>query len=148
MMCSRWFAAGLFLLAAVIVGCGGSDGLAPVDGVVTYRDKPVPNATVVFMPDAPGTLPASGITDANGRYELMTTAPGDGAHVGKYRVTITARGPDKPLPANQLTTGLPGSNVAPGDPLIPVRYFVPENSGLTADVQSGGSSIDFALTEK
>ncbi|MBI3462238.1 MAG: carboxypeptidase regulatory-like domain-containing protein [Planctomycetes bacterium] len=139
----------VILLLLLVGGCGGdSDGLAPVDGTIIYRGKPLPNARVVFMPETPGALPASGTTDDAGRYELMTSVPGDGARVGKHRVTVTARGPDKLLPANQLTTGLPGSNTAPGDPLIPPRYFMPNTSGLTAEVTAGGATVDFELTER
>jgi hypothetical protein len=143
----------LFLILAMVLpavaGCASdAEGLAPVQGTVTYRGKPLANALVVFMPQTPGVLPASGTTDSNGRYELMTTVPGDGAHLGKHRVTITARGPDKQLPANQLTTGLPGSNVAPGAPLIPERYFMPDTSGLTAEVTPGGITADFEIAER
>jgi hypothetical protein len=133
----------------LVGGCGADpDALVPVEGTISYRGKPLPNAHVVFMPETAGMLPASGTTDDGGRYELMTSVPGDGARLGKYKVTVTARGPDKQLPANQLTTGLPGSNVAPGDPLIPPRYFMPLTSGLTAEVTADGGPLNFELTDR
>src|SRR5687768_5348489 len=90
----------LLLATPLLCGCGSRGGLASVRGEVTYRGQPVAGATVVFMRAAPGLLPASGMTDASGRYELMTTAPGDGVQPGKYLVTITARGPDKSPPGD------------------------------------------------
>lgn len=143
-----WLVA-LLLAPALAIGCGSkSKGpeLASVSGTVKYRGKPLENALVVFLPDTPGIPSASGSTDTNGYYELMTHAPGDGAIVGKYRVTITARGPDKVLPG-ESPTGLPGGNTEPGDPLIPQKYFVPDTSGLSGDVKSGKNTIDFDLME-
>lgn len=137
-------------LPAFLTGCGSKpEGpqLAAVSGTVKYEGKLLENAQVVFLPDAAGAPPASGTTDKNGRYQLMTRIPGDGAIVGKYRVTITARGPDKPLPAGQTTTGLPGSNTAPGDPLIPEKYFLPDTSGLAREVKSGSNTLDFELSK-
>src|SRR5688572_7293366 len=103
--------AGAAMLSAVCGGCGGNShglDLAPVEGTVTFRGAPLPNAQVVFLPDVAGQLPASGVTDNKGHYRLMTIKPGDGANLGKHRVTVTARVPDRELPEGELTTGLPG----------------------------------------
>ncbi len=142
---SRMFLVVVMVLPAVVGGCSSkSDGLARVRGTVTYRDKPLPNALVVFMPVTPGALPASGLTDSNGRYELMTMVQGDGASVGKHRVTVTARGPDKERRGG-APIDLTGSNTEPGEPLIPQKYFMPDTSGLTAEVKPGGITADFEL---
>ena len=130
-------------------GCGSkSEGpqLASVSGTVKFEGQPLENSQVVFLPDAPGAPPASGATDKNGYYRLMTRTPGDGAVVGKHRVTVSARGPDKVLPEGQLATGLLG-NTEPGDPLIPEKYFLPDTSGLTREVKSGRNTIDIELTK-
>ncbi len=140
---SRMLLVVIVFLPAVVAGCRKNDGLVPVRGTVTYRGNPLPNALVVFMPETPDVLPSSGLTDSNGRYELMTIVPGDGANVGKHRVTITARGPDKER--RGAPVGLTGSNTEPGDPLIPIKYFMPDTSGLTADVKPGGITADFPL---
>jgi hypothetical protein len=70
-------------------GCGGK---APVkvSGVVTISGSPVVNAIVGFDPVDKQGLPASGQTDANGRFELTSRVPGDGVLPGEYKVTITA----------------------------------------------------------
>lgn len=135
---------GLLLAAALLSGCGDTDGLAPVRGTVTYRGQPLAGAMVVFMPEQPGTLPASGLTDSFGRYELMTMTPGDGTTPGKYVVTITAREPDQ-APAGDGS--LIGAEVPLGKPLIPEKYFAAETSGLTAEVKPGGITADFVLKE-
>src|SRR5205807_651437 len=85
----------LILVLALVQGCGGSDGPVQVRGTVRYRGQPLPNALVTFMPETPEALPASGLTDVEGHYQLGTRSVRDGVHVGKHRVTITARGPDR-----------------------------------------------------
>ncbi len=139
----RTFLVVAVLLATVAGGCGQSDGLVRVGGTVTYRGQPLPNALVVFMPETPGLLPASGLTDASGRYELMSTAPGDGVAVGKHRVTVTARGLAKELAEGEL----PSQFFEDGPPLIPEKYFQPDTSGLTAEVKSD-ATLDFKLTDE
>ena len=43
-----------------------------VSGRVTYKDQPVPKATVTFAPQAKGTKSAIGITDESGYFQLST----------------------------------------------------------------------------
>lgn len=143
---SRLFLVVGLLLPLVVAGCGKKDGVGTVRGMVTYRGSPVQNALVVFMPETPGLLPASGLTDSNGRYELMTSVKGDGASVGNHRVTVTARGPDKGR--SDATVDPLGIGGEPGDPLIPIDYFMPDTSGLTAEVKPGVNTVDFALTDR
>jgi hypothetical protein len=133
-------------LPAVLAGCSSqSDGLAPVQGIVTYQGKPLENALVVFIPETPNLLPASDLTDGSGRYELMTKVPGDGASIGKHRVTVTARGPEKTSPGQEI--GLPEIKVEAGPLLIPARYSNPDSSGLTAEVKPEGAALDFELKD-
>jgi hypothetical protein len=135
---------------AFLIGCGAkAEGpeLATVSGTVTYQGKPLEGALVVFLPETPGAPSASGSTDESGTFELMTHIPGDGAVIGKHRVSITARGPDKTLPEGQSVSGLPGGNTEPGDPLIPQKYFSHNASGLTAEVKGGSNTLDFELND-
>ena len=130
-------------------GCGGSDGpeLATVTGKVTYANAPLANAKVVFAPTE-GQWVASGTTDEAGNYHLETAPFGDGAIVGKHRVTIVARAPNMLPPEGTPGRGLPGGMVVLGEPLIPKKYFSAETSGLTAEVKSGGGNeFDFSLTD-
>lgn len=136
----------LVLVLALLLGAGAGcsskrANLAPVKGAVTYRGDPLPNALVVFMPETPDMMPATGLTDSQGHFELTTFVQGDGASLGKHRVTVTARAPEKVNPDNPFSA-------VPGPPLIPTRYFNPETSGLTAEVKAGANTADFALTEK
>jgi hypothetical protein len=83
-------------LAFSLAGCGGPHRTAPVSGRVTLDNKPLPKATVEFVPEAGGggkePPPSSvGVTDADGRYTLTLASGGKdrGAVVGKHRVLIS-----------------------------------------------------------
>ena len=118
----------------LVAGCSGSNrpSLAPVSGVVTWRGDPVAGAEVMFMPT--GGRPATGTTDADGRYRLSTFAKDDGALVGRHKVTITKRVPINDQP------------YAPERSEIPANYGTAATSGLEADVAAPGpNEFEFPL---
>src|SRR5262249_15205348 len=109
--------AGLGLL--LVSGCG-DDGLPrryPVSGDVTYNDKPVAQGIVNFIPQGDKGRAASG-TIVDGRYELTTLAPGDGAIPGNYRVIVTAV--ERTAEAEKIFSRPPGAPPGKGQP-----YFGP-----------------------
>jgi hypothetical protein len=59
-----------------------------VSGKVTLKEKPIEGARVVFVAKEAGGLPASGITDEQGVYQLTTFEAGDGALAGEYLVKV------------------------------------------------------------
>ncbi|WP_437190992.1 carboxypeptidase-like regulatory domain-containing protein [Planctomicrobium sp. SH527] len=118
------------LLAVGVMGCGqASDAptLVKVSGVVTFKQKPLANAQVLFTPQT-GPM-AFGETDAEGRFTLQTGGK-QGALEGAHAVTISAYEPVKP-PA-------PGKEeeAQPLIPRIPPKYSNLLNSGLKAEVKS------------
>jgi hypothetical protein len=114
---------------ALCLGCGGEQGAqtVPVSGVVTYRGKPLADVNVVFMPRS--GPPATGVTDAEGKFEL-TTLDQTGAVVGTHQVTVTASQGEIDMP-------LPGQPPAKPKSPIPTKYATAESSGLTAEVKAG-----------
>jgi hypothetical protein len=70
-------------------GCGPTDNLVKVTGVVTLDGKPLSAATITFNPVAGAGRPASGLSDAVGNFQLTTSRPNDGAAPGQYKVTVT-----------------------------------------------------------
>jgi hypothetical protein len=99
------FRFGLFtgaMTLALLSGCSQSS-LAPVHGRVTCQGQPVPQAGVIFSPmpkaegDREGGKAGAGSTDADGRFVITTYKSGDGALIGKHRVSIvldnTAKAP-------------------------------------------------------
>jgi len=108
-----WAAA---LLAASVIGCGGKQGAeyrtAPVKGVVVSQGQPVTAGTISLQPKevagaAEGKTgrPATGEIQGDGSFVLSTYQPGDGAVVGKHRVTFMPKAAgaesyeDRPTPS-------------------------------------------------
>jgi hypothetical protein len=156
----------LVISAACCGGCsvptGAADRLptAPVSGVVTYKGKPLEGATVTFIPST-NPVPAYGLTDAEGKFQLTTYEQDDGAIIGEHFVTIDKTTGSTP-PATPPSTGNndpedfdnyvpPSLGVTPPPVvtyLVPERYSRPEASGLTAKVAAEGpNSFTFNLTD-
>ena len=130
----RQYAASLTLGVLVLVlGCGspGTVPTAEVTGTVTYNGAPVADASVGFIP-ASGR-PASGITDASGKFTLSSFGEGDGAVPGQHKVAITPNASQpQPMP------GTPEYEAAAdAKPPFPERYGDPSTSGFTAQVKEG-----------
>ena len=69
-------------------GCGRTDNLVKVKGVVTLDGKPLSSATITFNPIAGAGRPANGLSDGDGNFQLTTSSPNDGAAPGEYKVTV------------------------------------------------------------
>lgn len=143
-----WLMVGPLTWISLLAGCGGVEGMSRVNGTVTYNGQPLSQGEINFIPASPGIARgAYADLDDQGRYSLSTFEPGDGAYQGQYKVTITSRGPDKPIPPEKQGQMMEEDMQGTGDPLIPERYFTPMTSGLEANVESGSNVIDFDLTD-
>ena len=122
-------------MAALLAGCSRPDGeLAPVQGQVFYRGRPLPGGTIVFTPDpergGSGPLAVAAI-QPDGRYAL-TTEGRAGAVPGWHRVTVVA------VEDGSFTSG--------PRPLLPSKYSDPGLSELSCQVESGKENgIDLRL---
>jgi hypothetical protein len=130
----------LILLLPAIVGCGS--GLASVSGTVTLDGQPIAGGaevrgTVTFTrPDGSG-VPAVGVLDENGRYELSTGGQ-KGVPPGSYQVAIVA---------TRIIIPEPGATPS-GRPITPRQYASAKTSGLTAEVTTGDNTHDFPLESR
>jgi hypothetical protein len=127
-------------LGIVLAGCNSSGlNLASVEGVVTLDDKPVPEAAGLFLPDDPAMgPPASGTTDAEGRFTL-NTVNWPGAPVGSHKVAIS-RDETKIIPQRR------GFPLYKTTYLIPPKYADTQSSGLVANVTDGENTLNFSLS--
>lgn len=149
--------------AAFLVGCGpAAPTIYPVSGTITLDGKPLEGATVTFVP-ASGP-PSNGMTDAAGKYTIMTGGK-PGAVAGPCQVAVTKAAGSVAAPAaggdprqqmeemqkkmvsqmQAMQTRKPGE-VAKSD--VPEKYTRSDSSGLTANVTTDGAKnvFDFALT--
>lgn len=144
--------------AFLLCGCGGSgyDNIAPVSGVVTLDGKPAGNVMVTFTPEG-GGVASSGITDSQGKYELIYI-DAKGAQIGRHRVAVTTisgmKAPealpseirsDDPRYAEMMTQDYAAQSAAQSkaDP-IPAKYNTATE--LMKDVVKGSNEINLELT--
>jgi len=128
-----------------IAGCSGYSQTAhiekvvPASGTLTYQGKPLDSFQVTFIP-ADGRRPATGITDASGKFTLGTNNLGDGAAPGTHKVAIVW---SPPRPAGEMGQETINDNPAamPKPKVsIPSKYNDPEKSGIVQEVPARGSS--------
>jgi hypothetical protein len=126
---------GLLLLAG-LAGCGQKGPeIASVEGTVTMDGKPLPKASVVFIPEA-GGRPAGSWTDEEGHYVLNFGSGRKGAIPGKNKVMITTRSDPSTDEEGQLVPGTPET--------VPMKYNT--MSTLTFTVEDGKKNVaDFQL---
>jgi hypothetical protein len=130
------------LLAILTAGCNQSGiDLAPVSGVVTFEGKPVVDAGVRFVPtESSKGPPASGATDEEGRFTLMT-ANQEGAVVGEHRVAI-AKTDVVAIPQRH---GLPLYKITER---LPKKYSNYTTSDIAVTVKDDDNMFTFDLTEE
>jgi hypothetical protein len=122
---------------AVVLTCSACESqpvnpdMVPASGTVTYQGQPVANANVTFHSDTQGGF---GLTDAQGRFQLQSISPDDGALPGTYPVSIIKM----EVTAPKFDEGHP-QYVPPPPPkyLVPKKYSDPRTSGLSATVERG-----------
>jgi hypothetical protein len=141
---SRWHVIGLVLIAGAATGCEGRVKIVPVSGKVTLNGRPLPNASVEFLPIVDGvTMVAPGSaaeTGPDGVYSLFVVGTGEpGAAVGRHQVTVYVREGGPPA-----QTGESPVIVHEKKSVVPARYSNPET--LSFEVPPEGSiQADFAL---
>jgi hypothetical protein len=160
-VCSR-LEMGDALVATLIsvVLLSGCDGAAsgrratkPVTVTVTYKGAPVADATVTFISQEGEPSAAYGTTDSAGAAKLKTYEEGDGAVLGKQKVTINKEQivGEKPVADQESPDYVPPPGTTPPPQvkhLIPPKYSGPDTSPLTADVTSSGpNEFKFELTD-
>jgi hypothetical protein len=106
-----------------VTGCAAgpeAPKLVPASGKLLYRDRPVANALVSFLPlSAEGRAEAAqGTTDASGAFTLACPSHGPGATPGKYKVTVSFYGGTGP---------------------VPERFAAADKTPLRAEVPPGGT---------
>ncbi len=137
-------AVGMMWLVCCVSGCGRQTTgprFQRVEGVVTLGGKPLTSGTIQFVPDSTTAAQgpsASGVIQANGRYELFGPRGLAGAAPGHYRVSICIR------------TIRSDAQVVPTCDTVPPQYSRPETSGLTSVVVVGNGPLrrDFDLAPR
>ena len=137
----------LVLTALVIAGCGdGGPKLVKAGGAVKYKDAPLAEADVVFVPDE-GGQPSIGRTDEDGRFTLQTSGR-PGAPVGMHKVSITAVRQKRAVSPSEAVGMTTEQIYANHETLIPVKYNNLITSGLSATVSDDAAKNEFGFELK
>lgn len=127
----------LGLMTAGLLGCDtlrSPSGIVPVSGVVIYKDVPVADAIVTFIPEKGPK--ATGTTDTDGQFKLTTTLPNDGAVKGTHQITI------------ELIEAMdPANPYAERKSLLPKKYASLKDSGLKETI-SAPATLEFKLVDE
>lgn len=134
------------LAAALLLAPAGCGPRRPptvaVAGRVVRGGSPVAGAAVTFAPLA-GGRPATGVTDAEGRFRLTTFRAGDGAVLGEHVATVYE---ERPAAGRLLVDGL--EIEAAGDglrlPKMP-PHARPDTSPLRFTVEKGMPPVEIDL---
>lgn len=153
-----------------LAGCG--DGLPKTykaTGKVVYKDLPVEGAVVTFEL-ATGSV-ATGVTNAEGQFELTTFSQGDGAVAGTHIVTVRKTKGGLVVPKVQTTVDVKSMEEAnkkqtvemqekmkkgggqklasaispPTTDVLPVKYSKKETSPLKSTVTHDANANDFSI---
>jgi hypothetical protein len=159
---SRWLAVVAVPALLVLASCGGTDdGLGkryPVSGTVKYNGSPLEKGEISFVTeDVSKNFGATGVIN-NGSYTLSMGGDGDGAQVGKYKVTIAAKEDymEKAQAEYAKVTGgqspklLPnfvGKAAAEAKSLVPAGYGDARTTTLKAEVEAKSNSLNFDLSD-
>ena len=119
------------LIAVAVIGCGGgTSGVVPVEGTLTYQGQPVEGVSVQFEPVA-GNRPSTGATDASGHFVLIYSIDEDGAEVGKHNVTFDWQ----PLSENEQ----------PSEAITKIVEKHGPEDGAPLEVEIAGATSDLVL---
>jgi hypothetical protein len=133
-----WRVVAAVSVVACTVGCGGKPlKLVPAEGTVTIGGVPAANIAVQFLPDTNKGLqtPSSqGLTNAEGRFALMSQTGKPGAVPGSHSVLLVDTEEERVEQGRRPTN-------PPRPPRLSDRYATLA-AGLRAEVPSeGGSDI-------
>lgn len=141
----------IIIFTLILLSCYGCGRKGPavcyVEGIVTFQNAPLDKANVSFVPVDPdsGTLFATGMTDAEGKFVLTATQGGasqKGTTPGEYRVVILR---NKDTPKGYMPGMNADDKVPLYDSLIPDKYTDVQQTPLKAVVEKKKNVFDFPL---
>jgi hypothetical protein len=134
-------ARGLFMVAVLLGGCGGS-GLCPVEGKVLWQDgspaTELAGSQVMFEHAAANTS-AQGTIQPDATFRMTTNAPNDGVLAGEHRILIVEVG-RRPV---EGADGEAGTTLEPGK--LDPKFADPSASNLTATIKPGTNQVTLTV---
>lgn len=141
------------LIATVVLatGCGSGGPVLPVNGVVTWDDQPMADATVTFFPQEKGD-PTVGFaqTGSDGKFVITGTKGQKGLAPGTYKVTVSKmknfQKSDATDSGDPAAVGAVTEVETKND--LPAIYSNPARTVLSYSVTGDGKPIEIKLSSK
>ena len=137
-----------FLFVPLLIGCQNSGAKFPptemVEGTILLDGAPVPKASITFIPSGGDGEIASGFSDEQGKFAVSSQngAPGKGAKIGEYRVTVSqSEITYTPSPTD------PEAGTTTAKELLPAVYQNKEKTPLNVSIQKGKNIVKLELTK-
>lgn len=108
----------------------------PVKGRLSYQGQPLYSYRVTLWPEK-GDRASSGLTDQEGNFRIGTNREGDGAPVGRFRVTVAYEPPTSA--DNTADVPIDDPRMLPKPEIkVPAKYSNPDSSSLILEVPAEG----------
>ena len=123
---------GACLSVLACLGCAptGPD-IESVEGTVTLDGEPLPNASVVFVPE--NGRPAGAMTDDQGHYVLTFSEGRQGAMLGKHKVQISTATDPSETPSGEAIPAVPETIPSKYNAQTELEFTVEAGKKNTAD---------------
>lgn len=123
-------------ILSTVTGCSSKpewEITHPIEGVVTFKGKPIANAEIAFFPQdssVPDRVRPKAKSTEGGKFMVWTYARGDGAPEGSYKVTVVH---------NEVAISKDTIVVKPND--LPMKYSRLESTDLVVRIAAGQREI-------
>ena len=128
---------GLSLFA--LCGCARKVPMGQVEGTVRVDGAPLADAMVTFIPDDRNLPQSTGLTNAEGHFQLRCANGSAGAAVGQHRV-IVIDAAQAPSGKGKDDDDLPEGKDVPNSRL-PLKYARPDKTPLRQSVETGPQEV-------
>jgi hypothetical protein len=139
----------LCLLMLTGLGCSAPDGKVDVVGVVMCDGQPLDGASVAFVGGG-GGIYATATTDSAGKFTVRAEPGGNKVSISKMDVSNASDWAE--IPEEEQLAGTPEQMAAAmkkaPKPLVAQKYFNPDTSGISIDVQEGMAEVKIDVTAK
>jgi hypothetical protein len=117
--------------------------LGKVDGSVRLDGRPLADAMVTFIPEDRKLPQSTGLTDANGHFQLRCNNGAMGAAVGPHRVVVVDAA-QAPSGKGKDDDDLPEGKDIPSS-RIPLKYARPDKTPLRQSVEQGSQEVTIEI---
>jgi hypothetical protein len=135
-------AAILPLVLVIAGGCESGPRVVPIKGVVTRGGQPFKRRLLVTFTPENGGRSSTGLTDAEGRFELKFDRDTKGAALGKHKVVVAFR-PANAREEAEIAAGR--ATLHPDQEAILDKYGKRETTALSVEITAARNDLELKI---